>query len=38
MDILLFWILCVTLVALFAAASLRWGVDSRVGLADDRRP
>lgn len=37
MDILLFWLSCLALVALFAAASLRWGVDSRVGLTDDHR-
>lgn len=37
MDILLFWLSCLALVALFAAASMRWGVDSRRGLADDHR-
>ncbi len=37
MDLLLTTTLLVTGLAAFAAAALRWGVDSRDSLADDRR-
>jgi hypothetical protein len=37
MDVLLFTSIIISGLTLFAAAAMRWGVDSRPGLTDDHR-